>query len=232
MRTERRYLKRIGCQTFCTLSISGVVGARVLPHRRSGIAENVVPNPKLPLQHVVGGRLRVGAAVHGYLPRLSAEYPRDYQPTRRSTFATACGAHFPPRAVPMPRPLSAAAICRSVFAPAAFASRMAGATLSAKASAPAEWFASAIVWVAVWPQWWDSDHSRAAWRKGQIGAFAAVPGRSLYGRVAPIAGIGWRNGNLPESPRSGHPTASRENFWLMRRQSRWTNSTSHPIVRR
>ena len=31
--------------------------------------------------------------------------------------------------------------------------------------------------------------------------------------------------------RSGHPTASRENFWLMRRQSRWTNSTSHPITR-
>jgi hypothetical protein len=160
MRTERRYLKRIGCQTFCTLSISGVAGARVLPHRRSGIAENVVPNPKLPLQHVVGGRLRVGAAVHGYLPRLSAEYPRDHQPTRRSTFATACGAHFPPRVVPMPRPLSAAAICRSVFGPAAWASRMAGATLSAKASAPAEWFALAIVWVAVWPQWWDSGRSR------------------------------------------------------------------------
>jgi hypothetical protein len=35
---------------------------------------------------------------------------------------------------------------------------------------------------------------------------------------SPIAGIGWRNGNLPESVRSGHPTASRENFWLMRRQ--------------
>ena len=60
---------------------------------------------------------------------------------RRSTFATACGAHLPPRAVP-------AAICRSVFAPAAWASRMAGATLSANASAPAEWFALAIVWVA------------------------------------------------------------------------------------
>jgi hypothetical protein len=38
----------------------------------------------------------------------------------------------------------AAAICRSVFAPAAWASRMAGATLSANASAPAVWFALAI----------------------------------------------------------------------------------------
>jgi hypothetical protein len=94
--------------------------------------------------HVIGGRLRIGAAVHGYLPRLSAEYPPDHQPIRRSTFATACGAHLPPRAVPMPRPFSAAAICRSVFAPAAWASRMAGATLPAKASAPAVWFALAI----------------------------------------------------------------------------------------
>ena len=41
------------------------------------------------------------------------------------------------------RPFSAAAICRSAIAPAAWASRMAGATL-ANASAPAEWFALAI----------------------------------------------------------------------------------------
>jgi hypothetical protein len=48
-------------------------------------------------------------------------------PIRRSTFATVVASHFPPLAVPMPRPFSAAAICRSVFAPAACASRMAGA---------------------------------------------------------------------------------------------------------
>ena len=71
-------------------------------------------------------------------------HPPERSPDPLSTFATVCGTHFPPRAVPMPRPFSAAAICRSVFAPAAWASRMAGATLSAKASAPAEWFALAI----------------------------------------------------------------------------------------
>src|ERR1700759_5498170 len=42
-----------------------------------------------------------------------------------------------------------------------------------------------------------SSHSCAAWRKGQIGAFGAVPG-------------GWRKGNLPESLEAGHPTASRD----------------------
>jgi hypothetical protein len=44
----------------------------------------------------------------------------------------------------MPRLLSAAAICRSVFAPTAWDSLMAGATLSANALAPGEWFALAI----------------------------------------------------------------------------------------
>src|SRR3984885_10325647 len=74
----------------------------------------------------------------------------------------------------MPRPLSAAAICRSVFAPAAWASRMAGATLSAKASAPAEWVALAIVWVAVWPQWGENR------RWGRTGAM--MPQGSASGR--------------------------------------------------
>jgi hypothetical protein len=44
----------------------------------------------------------------------------------------------------MPRPFRAAAICRSVFAPTAWASLTAGATLSANVLAPAEWFALAI----------------------------------------------------------------------------------------
>ena len=35
-------------------------------------------------------------------------------PIRGSTFATVAASHFPPRAVPMPRAFSAAAICRSV----------------------------------------------------------------------------------------------------------------------
>jgi hypothetical protein len=39
---------------------------------------------------------------------------------------------------------------------------MAGATLSAKASAPAEWFASAIVCGAVWPQWGKAAVARLA----------------------------------------------------------------------
>ena len=37
---------------------------------------------------------------------------------------------------------------------------MAGATLLLNTSARASWFALAIVWVAVWPQWGDSRHSR------------------------------------------------------------------------
>jgi len=51
-------------------------------------------------------------------------------PIRRSTFATVVASHFPPRAVAIPRPSRAAAISRSVLAPAPWASRIAGATLS------------------------------------------------------------------------------------------------------
>ena len=54
---------------------------------------------------------------------------------RTRMFATVVAPHFPPRAVLMPRPSSAAAICRSDFAPAAWASRMAGATFAANAYA-------------------------------------------------------------------------------------------------
>jgi hypothetical protein len=39
--------------------------------------------------------------------------------TRLRTFATVAASHLPPRAVAMPRPLRAAAICLSDFAPAA-----------------------------------------------------------------------------------------------------------------
>ncbi len=63
---------------------------------------------------------------------LSREHlARCRQPTRLSTFATVSASHLPPRAVAMPRPLRAAATCLSDFAPTAWASRMAGMTMSA-----------------------------------------------------------------------------------------------------
>jgi len=61
---------------------------------------------------------------------------------RRRTFET-CFASQRPRGVVTPRPFRAAAIARSVFAPAAWASRTKGATVSAKVSAPALWLAFA-----------------------------------------------------------------------------------------
>ena len=46
---------------------------------------------------------------------------------RFRTFATVAASHLPPRAVTMPRPFKAAAICVSDFARAACASAMTGA---------------------------------------------------------------------------------------------------------
>jgi hypothetical protein len=43
----------------------------------------------------------------------------DSYTTRRRMFGTVCASHLPPRAVAMPRPLGAATIALSDFAPAA-----------------------------------------------------------------------------------------------------------------
>jgi transposase InsO family protein len=56
---------------------------------------------------------------------------------RRKMFRTVAASHFPPRAVAMPRALRTEAIWRRDFAPAAWASRIPGLTVSAWASASA-----------------------------------------------------------------------------------------------
>jgi hypothetical protein len=58
-----------------------------------------------------------------------------FHAARRSTFATVCASHRPPRAVGIPPAFKAAAISRNDFAPAACASRMAGVTVVANVSA-------------------------------------------------------------------------------------------------
>ena len=57
--------------------------------------------------------------------------------SRLSTFATCAAFHSPPRAVAIPRAVSAAATARKDVAPVALISRMIGATLAAKRSAAA-----------------------------------------------------------------------------------------------
>src|SRR6516165_4766022 len=97
-------------------------------------------------------------AVAGFENRRSGQYGTQilrFVPAQRSMaalsyararmFATDCAYHWPPRAVAIPRALSALAISLSVRAPAFWASPMIGSTFAAKLSASA--FTAAIAFL-------------------------------------------------------------------------------------